>query len=85
MGNEYMGNEYKGEIMKSPTMVKEMNFYDALKMVEAGSKVTKKEWNNPDIFIFLSDEKLSIKTEDKKVHPLIVSSGDMMGEDWEMV
>lgn len=61
-----------------------MDFPDAMRAVIAGDKVTKIEWNNPDIYLHLADGWLSIHKEDGD-HPLKVSKGDMLGEDWVVV
>lgn len=59
-----------------------LNFYDALKEVEVGAKISKLEWNNLLIFGFMKDYKLCLHKEDGSVHNWILSDGDLGGEDW---
>ena len=61
-----------------------LDFPDAMRAVAGGSKVTKLEWDNPEIVVWL-DEHLRIKLADGIIHDLIVSDGDMIGEDWVIV
>jgi hypothetical protein len=63
----------------------ELNFPEAIKAIMSGKSVTRKEWGNADIFIFLGDGFLQIQKEDNSVHRLIVSEGDMLGTDWYIV
>jgi hypothetical protein len=78
--------------VQSPTVTKNkprpsnaLSFYDALKEVTDGKKVTKDEWGDPAVFVELRNEKLMIKLEDGTFHPLIVSYGDLTGDDWIVV
>lgn len=61
-----------------------MDFYDALRLVGAGKKITRLSWGNPEIWLELFDGFLMIiGTEpDDLYHPLNVSVGDMAGLDW---
>jgi hypothetical protein len=63
----------------------ELNFPEAIKAIMSGKSVTRKEWGNADIFIFLGDGFLMIQKEDGTTHRLIVSEGDMLGIDWYIV
>lgn len=64
---------------------KELSFPDAIQEVINGKKVTKTDWNNPNIYIFLKDERLKIHLTDEKDHDLIVSEQDLLGIDWETI
>jgi len=62
-----------------------MSFPDALKEVITGKKITKLEWNNNQTYVVLKDAILCIhNAKDSSVtfHSLIVSEGDLVGEDW---
>jgi len=61
------------------------NFFFALADVSRGNKATKYEWRNPDIYIFMRDERLKIHFADGRVCDLILSTGDMIGEDWIVI
>jgi len=68
----------------SPAPLEGLNFPQAICEVKVGNKVTRLSWNNPKEFILLSGGKLCIMKADGP-HPLIVSDGDMFGEDWVVV
>ena len=67
--------------VKTPKL---LNFSKAMQAVVDGKRVTKLEWNNPNVVIYLLDF-LYIKLGDGSSHTLTVSSGDMLGEDWVVV
>ena len=51
-----------------------------------GDKVRRQEWENDGTYLFIQDEKLMIfKPDDKRLHPLIVSTGDLLGLDWIVI
>jgi len=57
-----------------------MDFPDAIRAVIDGKRVTKLEWNDPNIVVYL-DGHLKITLEGS-ARDLIVSDGDMLGKDW---
>ena len=61
-----------------------LNFPDAVREVLGGNKLTRVSWDNPQTFILLDGEFLSISI-DGKVHQLIVSLGDLEGIDWYVI
>lgn len=73
-----------------------MNFGDALKQVVKGQRVTRLEWENPEIWLYMfywgrqspkvpEGKYLSIHHADGAVHPLTPNDGDMMADDWVIV
>lgn len=58
-----------------------MDFFDALRQVYQGRRLTRLEWGNPDTYILLRDGFLCIH-QDNKFSRLLVSDGDMGGDDW---
>jgi len=70
---------------QSPLSRTVMNFSDALREVIKGKKITKLEWGNQNIYIFLHNEHLKIMKLDGKMYDLIVSEADLLGEDWVLV
>jgi len=62
-----------------------MNFPDALHQVIKGYVVTKEEWNNSAIYVWLDDEYLTIKKADGTNHPILLRAADLHGEDWRIV
>ena len=68
----------------APATPKPLNFYDALKSVAEGKRITKDEWNNPSIFGFLDEERLKITLE-SGIKDWIVSEADMVGTDWRVL
>lgn len=57
------------------------NFYDALREVSVGKRITRVAWNDHNTFVFMKDEFLMIHIGGAD-HQLIVSRGDMEGIDW---
>lgn len=47
-----------------------------------GKRFTRLEWNNPEFWIQVVDNKLKIRKPGNAYHDLIVSVGDMIAEDW---
>jgi hypothetical protein len=48
-----------------------------------GGKFRRLEWEDEGTYITVRDAQVMIfKTDDNMVHPLIVSEGDILGEDW---
>lgn len=79
--------EIVGEGM-SPTPQKaavEMDFPDALREVIAGKKITKLEWCNKEVYVELRDEKLEIMRDNGKYYHLLLSEGDIKGEDFVVI
>lgn len=80
-------------------LVSQLSFPDALRAVIAGQRVTKLEWGNPNIFLHHADGFLRIVRGDKDIalsqisaelppgynDALIISTGDLLGEDWVIV
>lgn len=83
-----MAQDSKSPTM-SPTVPKKVEsnentvtFFEAIASVVGGATVTKLEWNDPEIIVEVRNEKLMIRTDDGLFHPLILTIGDMNGEDW---
>lgn len=63
--------------------MEEMDFGEAMRAVVEGKRVRRLEWNDEGVYVFLLNDKLHIfNTEEKKAHPLLISSGDILGDDW---
>ncbi len=63
-----------------------MTFASCLDRLMLGERCRKLEWKDTEVYIILQDEKLMIyKTDTKKLHPLVVSTGDIVGTDWVVV
>jgi len=63
-------------------MKKEITFAKALDQILIGKKVTKGEWNNPEIYGFLQENLLCLHKEDGANYNWIISQGDISGEDY---
>jgi len=78
--------ETHSPIKQSPKILRPigMDFPDAIRLVIAGSRITKLEWDNPEIYGVLKDGFLIIhnKTGD---HRWTVSEADLIGLDWVLV
>ena len=67
---------------QSPALNKQLNFYDALKSVMGGKKVTKSEWNNKEVYGVLDEARLKLHKSDGKLYDWILSDGDILGSDY---
>lgn len=73
---------------KSPTKANKesknelIDFYDALKALAGGSKITKEEWGDIAIYCLLRNSRAQIFLTDGLFHDWIISDGDLAGEDW---
>ncbi len=85
-----MGKSPEAKISKvTPTEINkmtftEMNFGDATQETLKGKHVRRLEWEedrNARVAL-INDQLMVYRSDDKKFHPLIVSSGDIAGEDW---
>ena len=62
--------------------MEEMKFAEIIDILLEEGKVRRKSWPE-GVFIQVRDGSLKIyNPEDKKVRPLLVSDGDLLGEDW---
>lgn len=71
--------------MSPPAVIAEMDWPAAQGAVIDGKKVTRKEWGNSEIRVFLADGLLKIRKADGSLHALLVSDGDMLANDWVVV
>lgn len=62
--------------------VMEMTFPDAIKEVIDGKRITKREWDNNNVYGMLRDGFLMLHKEDGKFYQWILNDGDLKGEDW---
>jgi len=63
----------------------QLTFPEAIKAVITGKSVTRVEWNNANIFIFMGDGFLRIQKEDETTPQLVVGDGDLLAKDWYIV
>jgi hypothetical protein len=59
-----------------------MEFPAAMQKVLDGHRITRVEWDNPDVQVFLIDGLLKIRLGDGSLKALLVSDGDMAASDW---
>ena len=73
----------------SPQSVKSdgtMTFGTCLQKLMLGERCRRMVWEDEGVYITIKDEKLMIfRTDDKILHPLTVSVGDITGIDWVIV
>ena len=64
-----------------------MNFFQAMKLVMEGRKVTKQEWGDDRIVILLHGDRFSICLPENNWQPIdfVVRYADMVGEDYQEV
>lgn len=72
--------------MQNPVQDREivMDFPDAMRKILEGGKITKQEWANSKIYLEMRDGFLCLH-RDGESNALMVSEGDMIGEDWVTV
>ncbi len=75
----------RSPLPKKEHLSDEMNFFDALRKVQDGKCVTRQEWNDENIYVHMNGANLVIKLPDGLDHPLLVTDGDMSGEDWRVI
>jgi hypothetical protein len=64
------------------TTLQLLDFPDALRAVTRGERVTKLDWGDDKIYLSLWNGYLSIHRPDQAPSALLVSDGDLAGEDW---
>ncbi len=63
-----------------------MTFGSCLQKLMLGERCRRVAWEDEGVYITIKDEKLMIfRTDDKVLHPLMVSVGDITGTDWVIV
>jgi hypothetical protein len=73
-----------------------MDFGTAISEVIKGKRVTRLEWADPNIYLLMfmwgqinpevpAGKYLSIHNANGSVHPLYMSDGDLLGDDWVVV
>ncbi len=60
-------------------------FPQAMQQVIDGARITRVEWDNPGVQVLLVDGLLKIRLQDGSLKALIVSDGDMLASDWQVV
>lgn len=68
--------------IKSVTVL--MDFYSALRETMNGKRITRAEWNDPNIFGYIRDGYLRINLADG-YHNWIISDGDLAALDWHVL
>jgi hypothetical protein len=62
-----------------------MGFHEAMRKVLEGERITKGEWASKNVYGMLRDGFLMIHKTDNKFYQWIISEGDLLGTDWEVV
>jgi hypothetical protein len=63
---------------------RQYNFYEALKHMVEGKKITRIEWNSQEEYGFMKDGIVMIHTKGKD-HRWIISEADAIAEDWIII
>lgn len=58
------------------------DFFDALKAVNSGARITKLEWGNENFYGLLRSGHLTLHKTDGRFYDWIISDGDLQGIDW---
>lgn len=68
---------------KSSEVVTSLDFFEALRAVYAGERITRPDWGGEDEYAVLRGGWLMLhKRSDSTFHQWMVSEGDMAGTDW---
>ena len=71
------------DVTEYATPMTTMPFPQALKRVTEGFHIRRLEWPDENEYLAIHDEQLMIYlANDKLLHPLIVSTGDIVATDW---
>jgi hypothetical protein len=62
-----------------------LDFPAAIKAVIEGKRITRIDWKDKNVYGHRLDERLMIRTKDGQNHPWIISDGDLLSTDWEIV
>ena len=73
----------------SPQVKKDgtMTFATCLEKLMLGERCRRQSWEDGKIYVTLKDDRLVIfgTEKDNRLHPMIVSAGDIDGKDWVVV
>jgi len=59
-----------------------LTFLEIIPLLLEGNKASRVEWGSDSIYLFMKDEFMQIHKADGKDYYLLLSAGDMQGEDW---
>lgn len=63
---------------------RQYNFYEALKHMVEGKKITRIEWNSQEEYGFMKDGIVKIHTRGND-HTWVISEADAIAEDWIII
>lgn len=61
-----------------------LEFYEALRQVAAGKKITRPDWPDGEC-VFLHAGRLHLRKADGSLHQLLIGDGDLEATDWQVV
>ena len=64
---------------------KQIDFYEAIKAIVEGKKVTKLEWGNREIYGVLDNAVLKLHKVDGKLYSWLLNDGDINGTDYVVI
>lgn len=67
---------------KTATITEQMDWSDACRAIGVGKRVTRAEWGDPGVSVFLHAEVLHLRKADGVLHVLRVQEGDLSATDW---
>lgn len=68
-----------GEVVSAESV--KIDFFEAMKCIAEGKRVTKQEWDNENIYCVMHNGLIMIHKE-TGYHGWLISDGDMSGNDW---
>ena len=63
----------------------QMDFFEALIRIHNGKRVTRLEWQDPEYYCLMHQNKLCLHKPDGKIYSWIINDGDMAGDDWVII
>ncbi len=67
---------------KNLVEITKLNFFEALKEVVEGKRITRTEWSNIKVYGFLNKDILSLHKKDGKNYQWVINEGDLLAKDW---
>ncbi len=69
----------------SPVIPELYDFFKALEQLSIGRQISRKQWDNKQIYGVLRDNKVMLHKDDDQFYDWIISSGDLSGDDWFII
>lgn len=65
--------------------VGDLTFPQAMEAVINGGTITKREWDDPDTYCLMKNNRLMLHKSSGTEHDWIINDGDLHGRDWHVL